>query len=1296
MVTPTGCTTTLTHTINISQATITSVASLPSCPGGTSGSATVFVAGSNNGYTYTWTAPGNSVVSNASTAVNLAPGIYTVQVQGISCGPPTSATVQVNAVPPMVKNITKPYCGNLAIITASPGTGYQWYNGTTPVPPPAGTSNSIVINNPCNNCVWVVTYTTTGGCKDSVRYTLQSIPPGNVNAYSISPICTGASNGTGAIVFVPAAGSPPNQNTVAVLGPNNYSFTAGPTGNTINISNLGAGVYTINGFDGSCFYNQQFTVTPFTFNYTVSPQTATICEGNTFSANITMNYMIGSPCSTISSGPPCSSPNLNILGTQNGLSTSFSWPAPFGNLYYNTRQQFIVQASELTALGMGMGYITSIGFNVTQIVGGNLTYQNYSVRIKCTTSNAVGSTFDNTGLMLVYQGNYSPVVGWNQLNFTNAFYWDGTSNILIDICYNSGNNWSQYCVSPWQTTTFNSFLYYTSWFMNACLTNATPSNAWAWSIKNRRPLVRFGYCPGYTANSFTYQWLPNNTAIFSAPTSTQTNVSPLSIAPQYSAVVIYSTVVTPTFINCPLTQQMTVTIFNPPTPTISAIPEMCNTFAPYTISVSPANAGGSFSGNNAVSPAGVITPSMASIGTNTVQYTIGTGSCIITVSTSFNVSQFNTAALTGSVAPMCHTFAPVNLMNLVQSAVNGTWSGTSVNSNSFIPLNLPTGIYTLTYNTTSSPNPTVCPDQSTLAIDVLNPPTPTITSAGPYCTNFAPQQIIVAPNTGTWLPHPALSPSGVFTPSLGNIGQNQLYYSIGTFTCLNTSVININVEQFVPATITGTIPDKCTNHSVVYLTPLAQSPLGTWSGPGVSNNVFDPSQSGTGAITLTYQTHSVPTTTLCPDQATLSVNVYSLAVPVIADAGPFCNTHAPYQLNVSPTGGTFYGSGVTGQGLFIPSSAAIGPHVVQYSITSGPCVEIATKTINVEKFVSANFMTYPGPFCKNDFPVNLESYVINPGGYFTGGNGLSGSVFTPSLANIGNNNIVIYHTHSSPTASLCPDTAAVRITVNDNPNPVIVSNTDKGCSPLVVLFSCSNYNTGTGNWYFGDGSNAIPGMAMTYTFTQPGSYNVTFEYSDEIGCKALVTLPTTITVYDVPKADFRYDPDGEISMLAPEVHFTNLSTILGYNNYAWKIGDLYTLTDVHPKVVFPQAGEYLITLTATNVHGCKDEISKLLVVKNDFGIYIPNSFTPNFDGINDVFRVYYTPFGIDPDTFEMEIFDRWGISLFRTKDINAGWDGTKGGKGDEPVKEGVYVYKVKYKDKEGKIYHKTGHVTLLK
>ena len=107
------------------------------------------------------------------------------------------------------------------------------------------------------------------------------------------------------------------------------------------------------------------------------------------------------------------------------------------------------------------------------------------------------------------------------------------------------------------------------------------------------------------------------------------------------------------------------------------------------------------------------------------------------------------------------------------------------------------------------------------------------------------------------------------------------------------------------------------------------------------------------------------------------------------------------------------------------------------------------------------------------------------------------------------------------------------------------------------------------------------------------------------------------------------------------------------------------------------------------------QITKVIEVKNDFNVFIPNSFTPNSDGLNDEFSPVFSKYGLDSRTFEMQIFDRWGKSIYSTKDVTKGWDGSLNNKGDVLLKEDNYVYKLRYKDLEGRIYDKTGHITLL-
>ena len=120
-----------------------------------------------------------------------------------------------------------------------------------------------------------------------------------------------------------------------------------------------------------------------------------------------------------------------------------------------------------------------------------------------------------------------------------------------------------------------------------------------------------------------------------------------------------------------------------------------------------------------------------------------------------------------------------------------------------------------------------------------------------------------------------------------------------------------------------------------------------------------------------------------------------------------------------------------------------------------------------------------------------------------------------------------------------------------------------------------------------------------------------------------------------------------------------------------------------------------MTLYAYSLIGCSDEISKTIEVKNDFGVYFPNSFSPNGDGINDEFLPVFSPYGLNTFSYKMEIFDRWGHSLYVGNDVTKGWNGTIGNKGEEPVKEGVYAYVVRYKDLNGKVYEKIGNLSLL-
>ena len=94
-------------------------------------------------------------------------------------------------------------------------------------------------------------------------------------------------------------------------------------------------------------------------------------------------------------------------------------------------------------------------------------------------------------------------------------------------------------------------------------------------------------------------------------------------------------------------------------------------------------------------------------------------------------------------------------------------------------------------------------------------------------------------------------------------------------------------------------------------------------------------------------------------------------------------------------------------------------------------------------------------------------------------------------------------------------------------------------------------------------------------------------------------------------------------------------------------------------------------------------------------IYIPNAFTPNADGLNDVFQ----PKGFGVVKYQLQIFDRWGERVFETKTFDKGWDGRFRGKGleyEQTCEEGTYTWLINVTNVSGKAHELKGHVTLIK
>ena len=116
-------------------------------------------------------------------------------------------------------------------------------------------------------------------------------------------------------------------------------------------------------------------------------------------------------------------------------------------------------------------------------------------------------------------------------------------------------------------------------------------------------------------------------------------------------------------------------------------------------------------------------------------------------------------------------------------------------------------------------------------------------------------------------------------------------------------------------------------------------------------------------------------------------------------------------------------------------------------------------------------------------------------------------------------------------------------------------------------------------------------------------------------------------------------------------------------------------------------------LTVTSPNGCTDTVSHPVCIDSDVSIYAPNAFTPNGNGLNETFLP--VGYGLDPEKYQLWIFDRWGNLIFTTTDMNLGWDGRVQG-GSEICQIDTYVWKVVASDIAGNYHSLIGAVNLIR
>jgi gliding motility-associated-like protein len=383
-----------------------------------------------------------------------------------------------------------------------------------------------------------------------------------------------------------------------------------------------------------------------------------------------------------------------------------------------------------------------------------------------------------------------------------------------------------------------------------------------------------------------------------------------------------------------------------------------------------------------------------------------------------------------------------------------------------------------------------------------------------------------------------------------------------------------------------------------------------------------------------------------------------------------------------------------------PSNSVLGVTPTIETVYTGMIMDanncssnIDTTIIHIAPPVIVTLLQNTDSVCPGD-PVNLTVSI-------TGGIGppyilfnQDGMVFSPPV-HLNPEETMVY-TVTAIDACGTRDTGSVTIHVLDAPPAMFLADTTEGCEPFTVNFLETNPDLGqTYLWDFGDNSNISLAKNPIHTFHESGTFDITLTVTSAEGCKRTETNFDFITVNPRPQSLFTWDPQFA-TIFKPFVQFTSRSS--GAVQHYWFFGDNDSSSVIHPYHQYPAPGTYEVTLVTLSDFDCTDTAKANLVIKDDFTLYAPTAFSPDFNAINDVW--YVSGHNIEAEGFHLSIYDRWGQIIWETDKYNPadpqqyGWDGKN--KAGKVVKVDTYTWMVVCHDFKGNKQEFTGTVTVLR
>ncbi|MDB5158756.1 MAG: type sorting protein, partial [Mucilaginibacter sp.] len=672
------------------------------------------------------------------------------------------------------------------------------------------------------------------------------------------------------------------------------------------------------------------------------------------------------------------------------------------------------------------------------------------------------------------------------------------------------------------------------------------------------------------------------------------------------------------------------------------------------------------------------------------------------------VNQTPLAPVLSSNAPACEG----GTLNLTASAIAGatySWTGpngfTSTLQNPVI--NNVTVSASGTYSVTVTVNGCTGPAGTITVLVNPVPTAPVLTSNSPIC---AGSTLTLSAKSIPGSNYQWTGPNG-FTSTLQNITIPAAATSYtGTYTVVASvgncpgpaSTIAISVDQTPINPIISSNSPVCSGNPLQLDVTFYNGSVYTWTGPnGFTSKLRNPVIGN--SITANQGRYSV---TIVSPGCIVTTTVFTDVIVNQTPAAPLASNNSPVcvgqrlQLSASTiNGATYQWTGPNGfssnvQNPIIdnvPGNSA-GRYSVVSIVNSCPSTAAITSVvIDQPAIVNAGNGQI---VCANNSAVSLNATVTGGSttgiwsssgtGTFTAGNSSLSGTYIPSPADIAAGRVTLTLTVTR-TASCVPGSASINVTIN--PTPIVVAGKDQVvCADKDAPLSGSITFAGGGTWtssgtgQFNPSNTALNG---SYIFSdadkKAGNVILTLTSSGPGNClpvssKMNIKIVPPPVIESIPEL---YVLQNETAILKPSVVGTNLT-------YLWT-PNIYLNNNTLQNPVFTGVGDITYTLTVTGAAGCVAETKMFIKVLKP--IVIPNTFTPNDDGINDTWVIK------ELDTYPnitVRIFDRYGQQLHYSNGYPQAWDGTYNGK---KLPWGTYYYLIDLKNYNKKL---SGWVAIIK